>query len=268
MIRILLAIAVLMIVMFFFGYAEIYEPMGTIIAVLIVAFVTAKTGVASDTKYRELKKSTKKDQCKVHRNGVIAVIDVDDVVVGDQVLLQSGDKIPADGILHTGNLKVNNSALNGEAEECEKKAAGEGVYLAEEITGDTFVDSYSLFRGAVIFDGECIMDVQKVGLHTMMGKMAEEMQEEEPDSPLKVKLSKLADQISKFGYIGAIVIAVMYFVYFIIMAGGFQAYFSMGPAKVVQDLIDAMSLAVVIIVCAVPEGLPLMISLVLMQNTR
>ena len=94
MIRILLAIAVLMIVMFFFGYAEIYEPMGTIIAVLIVAFVTAKTGVASDTKYRELKESTKKDQCKVHRNGVIAVIDVDDVVVGDQVLLQSGDKIP------------------------------------------------------------------------------------------------------------------------------------------------------------------------------
>ena len=82
MIRILLAIAVLMIVMFFFGYAEIYEPMGTIIAVLIVAFVTAKTGVASDTKYRELKESTKKDQCKVHRNGVIAVIDVDDVVVG------------------------------------------------------------------------------------------------------------------------------------------------------------------------------------------
>ena len=98
MIRILLAIAVLMIVMFFFGYAEIYEPMGTIIAVLIVAFVTAKTGVASDTKYRELKESTKKDQCKVHRNGVVAVIDVDDVVVGDQVLLQSGDKIPADGI--------------------------------------------------------------------------------------------------------------------------------------------------------------------------
>lgn len=66
-----------------------------------------------------------------------------------------GDKIPADGILHEGSLRVNNSALNGEAEECEKKAAGENVYLAEEITGDTFVDSYSLFRGAVIFDGRC-----------------------------------------------------------------------------------------------------------------
>ena len=267
MIRVLLVIAGLMIVMFFFGYAEIYEPTGTIVAVLIVAFVTAKTGVASDTKYRELKESAKKDQCKVHRNGVVAVIDVDDVVVGDQVLLQSGDKIPADGILHEGSLRVNNSALNGEAEECEKKAAGENIYLAEEITGDTFVDSYSLFRGAVIFDGEGVMDVQRVGLHTMMGKMAEEMQEEEPDSPLKVKLSKLADQISKFGYIGAIVIAALYFGYFILMAGGIQAYFAMGVAKVVEDLINAVSLAVVIIVCAVPEGLPLMISLVLMQNT-
>ena len=92
MIKILLAIAALMIVMFFFGYAEIYEPLGTIVAVLIVATVSAKTGVASDTKYRELKDNTEKDKCKVHRNGVITVIDVDDVVVGDKVLLQSGDK--------------------------------------------------------------------------------------------------------------------------------------------------------------------------------
>ena len=152
MIKILLAIAVLMIVMFFFGYAEIYEPLGTIVAVLIVAFVSAKTGVASDTKYRELKDSTKKDQCKVHRNGVVAVIDVDDVVVGDKVLLQSGDKIPADGILVSGDLRVDNSALNGEAEECKKNAVTEDVQLADDITGDTFVDGYSLFRGAVVFD--------------------------------------------------------------------------------------------------------------------
>ena len=67
MIRILLAIAALMIVMCAFGYADIYEPLGTIVAVLIVAFVSAKTGVASDTKYRQLKDSTKKDQCKVYR---------------------------------------------------------------------------------------------------------------------------------------------------------------------------------------------------------
>ncbi len=267
MIKILLAIAVLMIVMFFFGYAEIYAPLGTIVAVLIVAFVSAKTGVASDTKYRELKDSTKKDQCKVHRNGVVAVIDVDDIVVGDKVLLQSGDKIPADGILVSGDLRVDNSALNGEAEECKKNAVTEDVQLADDITGDTFVDGYSLFRGAVVFDGEGILDVRKVGLKTMMGKMAEEMQEDEPDSPLKVKLAKLAKQISTFGYIGAIVIAILYLAYFVTSEGGVSAFFALGMETVVKKIVEAVSLAVVIIVCAVPEGLPLMISLVLMQNT-
>ena len=267
MIRILLIIAALMIVMFLFGYADIYEPAGTIVAVLIVAFVTAKTGVASDTKYRQLKDSAKKDQCKVYRNGVVTVIPVDEVVTGDKVLLQAGDKIPADGVLVYGTLKVDNSALNGEAEECHKTAADASFRLADEITGDTFVDKHSLFRGAVLFDGEGVLDVQKVGLATMMGKMAEEMQEDEPDSPLKVKLAKLADMISKFGYIGAIVIALMYFGYFILSAGGFQSYFSLGAATIIQDIVEAVSLAVVIIVCAVPEGLPLMISLVLMQNT-
>ncbi|MDE6896955.1 MAG: HAD family hydrolase, partial [Lachnospiraceae bacterium] len=267
MIRILLAIAVLMILMFFFGYAEIYEPLGTIVAVLIVAFVSAKTGVASDTKYRELKDRTEKDHCKVYREGKITIIDVDDVVVGDKILLQSGDKIPADGVLADGSLRVDNSALNGEAEECKKTAAEDGFELADEITGDTFVDAHSLFRGAVVFDGEGVLDVRKVGLKTMMGRMADEMQEDDVDSPLKVKLSKLAGQISVFGYVGATVIAILYFAYFVMSAGGVSAYFSAGAEQIIKDIVNAVSLAIVIIVCAVPEGLPLMISLVLMQNT-
>ena len=267
MIRILLAIAALMIVMFFFGYAEIYEPLGTIVAVFIVAFVSAKTGVASDTKYRELKDSTEKDKCKVQRNGVITVIDVDDVVVGDKILLQSGNKVPADGILVEGSLRVDNSALNGEAEECKKEEASDDFQLPDDITGETFVDAHSLFRGAVVFDGEGTLDVRKVGLKTMMGRMAEEMQEDEPDSPLKVKLGKLAKQISTFGYIGAIVIALLYLAYDIYSVGGFSEFFAQGTQDVIQKIVQAVSLAIVIIVCAVPEGLPLMISLVLMQNT-
>ncbi len=267
MIRILLAIAALMIVMLFLGYAEIYEPLGTIVAVLIVAFVSAKTGVASDTKYRELKDRTEKEHCKVYRNGRVMVVNVDDVVVGDKVLLQSGDKVPADGVLVSGSLRVDNSALNGEAEECKKTAAEEDFQLADDITGDTFVDAHSLFRGAVIFDGEGVLDVRKVGLKTMMGRMADEMQGDEVDSPLKVKLSKLAGQISVFGYVGATVIAILYFAYFIVSAGGVSAYFALGAEQIIKDVVEAVSLAIVIIVCAVPEGLPLMISLVLMQNT-
>ena len=82
MIRILVAIALLMIVMFFFGYAQIYEPLGTIVAILVVAFVTARTGVASDSKYRDLKNSVKKEQSKVYRDSIIRMIDSDDIVVG------------------------------------------------------------------------------------------------------------------------------------------------------------------------------------------
>lgn len=267
MIKILLVIAGIMIVMFFFGYAEIYEPVGIIVAIFIVAVVSAKTGVASDTAYRSLKDRQKKDTCKVYRNGLVTVIDVDEVVVGDKVLLQSGDKIPADGILISGDLRVDNSALNGEAEECKKFATEESTEFTEEITGDVFVNRYSLFRGVVVFDGEGVLDVRKVGIKSMMGKMAEDMQNEEPDSPLKVKLGILAGQISKFGYIGAAVITVLYIAFFIINAGGLSAYLAIGWSAIVQDLVEAVSLAIVIIVCAVPEGLPLMISLVLMQNT-
>lgn len=267
MIRILLAIAALMIIMCIFGFAEIYEPVGTVIAVVIVALVSAKTSVTSDSKYRELKDSTKKDQCKAYRNGIVTIIDVEDVVVGDTILIQSGDKIPADGILVGGHLIVDNSALNGETEECRKEAAELTAEFPEDITGDTFVDCHSLFRGAVAFDGEGALNVRKVGVKTMMGKMAEEMQEDEPDSPLKVKLSKLAGQISTFGYIGAIVIAVLYLAFYVISAGGVSAYLATGFSAIIKDLVSAASLAIVIIVCAVPEGLPLMISLVLMQNT-
>ena len=74
----------------------------------------------------------------------------------------------------------------------------------------------------------------KVGLKTMMGKMAEEMQEDEPDSPLKVKLAKLAKQISTFGYIGAVLIAVLYLVYFVMRAGGVSQYFAVGIEPVVK----------------------------------
>ena len=219
MIRILLIIVIIMTIMWGLGKSEIYEPVGTAIAILIVATVSAKTGVASDTKYRELKDSVKKDTCKVYRNGIVSVITVDDVVVGDKVLLQAGDKVPADGILIDGSISVNNAALNGEAEECYKDAATEEMVLSDEITGDTFVDKHSVFRGAVLFDGAGVLDVQKVGIKTMMGKMAETMQADQPDSPLKVKLSKLAKQISNFGYIGGASIVIIYMIYFIKVAG-------------------------------------------------
>ena len=226
MIRVLCVIAVIMLIMFFCGQSEWYEPVGTLIAVLLVNFVSAKTGVANDNAYKKLKESQKKDTAKVIRNGVVTVIEVDDLVVGDIVVVQSGDKILADGVLLDGKISVDNSALNGEAEECKKTPADENFTIPDEITGDTFVDDHSLFRGATVLDGEGYMVIRKVGEATMMGKMAKDMEDKEPDSPLKVKLNKLANQISVFGYVGAIVIAVAYFIHYIMLAGSFSAYFA------------------------------------------
>lgn len=267
MIRILCVIAVIMFGMFLVGESDWYEPVGTIIAILLVNFVSARTGVANDRAYRDLKASQKKDTVKARREGVIKVIPADEVVVGDVILLQSGDKILADGILAQGALSVDNSALNGEAEECPKSEAPDGFAIPETITGDTFVDAHSLFRGATVLDGEGYMIVQKVGLDTMMGKMAKDMEDKEPDSPLKVKLNKLAGQISVFGYIGAIIIALAYFIHFVMLAGGLSAYLATGGLSILGDVMNAIAIAITIIVCAVPEGLPLVIALVLMQNT-
>ena len=267
MIRILLVMVALMIAMYFAGHAEIYEPVGTIVTVIIVATVTARTNVASDTEYRALRARTAKDTAKVCRDGGLLVLPVDEIVVGDHVILQGGNKIPADGMLLAGELRVNNTALNGETEECPKIAADRCYVFPEEITGDTFVDDATLFRGSVVFDGEGVMEVRRVGVHTMMGRMAAEMQVREPDSPLQVKLARLADQISAFGYISGLVIVSLYMMFFVLRAGGLEAYVMQGWSQILVDAIQAVSLAILIIVCAVPEGLPLMISLVLMQNT-
>ena len=267
MIRILLVMVVLMIAMYFAGYAEIYEPVGTIVTVILVATVTARTNVASDTEYRALRARSAKDTAKVCRDRGLVVLPVDEIVVGDHVILQGGNKIPADGVLVAGDLRVNNAALNGETEECPKIPADKSYIFPTEVTGDTFVDDATLFRGTVVFDGEGVMEVQRVGVHTMMGQMAAEMQAREPDSPLQVKLAKLADQISAFGYISGIAIISLYMMFFALRAGGLQNYVMLGWSQVFVDFIQAVSLAILIIVCAVPEGLPLMISLVLMQNT-
>ena len=267
MIRILLVMVALMIAMYFAGHAEIYEPVGTIVTVIIVATVTARTSVASDTEYRALRARTAKDTAKVCRDGGLVVLPVDDIVVGDHVILQGGNKIPADGMLIAGDLRVNNTALNGETEECPKLPADAHYHFPEEITGDSFVDKSTLFRGSVVFDGEGMMEVRRVGTGTMMGRMAAEMQAREPDSPLQVKLAKLADQISAFGYVSGLVIISLYMMFFALRAGGLQAYVMLGWSQILVDFIQAVSLAILIIVCAVPEGLPLMISLVLMQNT-
>lgn len=271
MIKLLVAIAVILFIMSIFGYAELGEIIGIAIAVFLVTFISAKTEVASDKEYRKLKQNAKKDKCKVYRDGKAIEILADELVAGDYVILQAGDKIPADGLLIDGAITIDNSALNGEAEECKKKATGSyteaDIEKDVKITGEIFVDSHSLFRGAVVVNGSGIMAVTKVGMKTVMGSMAEDMADDNVDSPLKIKLTDLASKISKFGYIGAVIIGAAFMVHKVILVGSIDAYMAIGYMNIIRDVLDALMLSVVIVVMAVPEGLPLMIAIVLMKNT-
>lgn len=266
MLILLMVIAGIMIIMSIFGLAEVYEPLGTIAAILIVACVTAKNEMASDAKYRELKESTKAEPIRVVRNGKIEIVDISEVVVGDIVNIQTGNAIPADGVLIQGKLSVNNSSLNGET--CENmKEANPDFEMPENVTADTLVDKQCLFKGTTVYNGNGYMEVKRVGMKTMMGEMAADMADDDVDSPLKVKLAKLAKQISMFGYIGAAVITLIYIIHFIVSAGGVSEYFASGARNIISDIVEAVSVAIMIVACAVPEGLPLMIALVLMSNT-
>ena len=261
MLKLLVGITVLMAVIAAFGFTEWFEVIGILISVTIVTLISTKTAMVSDGEYRKLKEENSHETCKVYRNGQIEIIDTNDLVVGDFVLVQSGEKIHADGFLYDGNIKVDNSALNGESDEVKKTPTDFYDFANGEMT-----DSHMMLRGALVADGEGVMLVTKVGANTMMGRMAEEMTEEEVDSPLKVKLTHLAEQISKFGYIGAVVIGLA-ILGNSILSNGLQSWLAQPFALMAKDVLNALLVSVTIVVMAVPEGLPLMIAIVLMQNT-
>lgn len=263
-IKILLVALVINLIFVFTGNAEWYEAVGIFVAVLLATFVSTLSEYSNEKAFAKLQAEADKIKCKVIRDGKVQEISIDDVVVGDYILLQAGDKVPADGVMVNGEIKVDQSALNGESEEATKTTPKSELDYGKE--GD-LLSSDRVFRGTIATEGECIIKVCKVGDNTILGKLAQEIQETtERETPLKVKLTKLANQISKFGYIGAVLIAVAY-MFMQIHNGGYGAYFTSWQQPV-QDLVDAIILAVIIIVMAVPEGLPLMIALVSGLNMK
>ena len=253
------------------GDTEWYEAVGIAAAVLIATFVSTFSEYNNENAFQKLQEEASLIKCKVYRNGEIAEIAINDIVVGDCVLLQSGDKIPADGIIVDGNLSVDQSVLNGESKEAKKIAVPEN-YKPDENEDLDFLNEYKVFRGAVVCSGNAVMEVTVVGDKSVYGQIAKELQiDDDRESPLQVKLAKLADAISKFGYIGGAAIAVAYMIKsMFFFAGGIGAYFA-NPDFVITiftDLLHALMFAVVVIVMAVPEGLPLMIAIVSSMNMK
>lgn len=245
---------------------EWYEPIGIATAIVIATLVSTFSEYRNENAFQKLQEEASKILCKVYRNGSVEEIPIDDIVAGDLIMLQSGDKIPADGILADGDIKVDQSVINGEAAEAKKITQPED-YTEPEGEALDFLNEYKVFRGTVVCSGNAVMKATTVGDKTVYGKIAGELQQEDDrESPLKVKLGDLANGISKFGYIGGIAIAVALLIHRIVLAGSFGAYFATGAASIITDLLDALILAVIIIVMAVPEGLPLMIAIVSALN--
>jgi calcium-translocating P-type ATPase len=242
---------------------EWYECAGIAAAVLIATLVSTFSEYRNENAFQKLQEEASRIKTKVYRDGVLIEMLIDDLVVGDVVVLQAGDKVPADGKIISGTLAVDQSVLNGESKEAKKKAAAEDWTPGETVD---FLDDHSVYRGAIVVSGNANMEVTVVGDKSVYGKIASELQnDDERDSPLKVKLSGLANGISKFGYIGGSAIAVAFMIQKIATAGG-MAYFDLGFVPILGDLVQAVILAVIIIVMAVPEGLPLMIAIVSAMN--
>ena len=240
-----------------------YETVGIVIAIFLASFISTISEYGSEKAFEKLQEDASKIKCRVRRNGKIKEITIDDVVVGDMVLLEAGDKVPADGILIDGDLLVDESSLNGETREIRKEALKSNQIVSEKNT---------VFRGTVIYGKSGIMKITKVGDNTFYGKIAQELQESTPDSPLKIRLRHLAGIISKIGYIGAFLVSLSYLFSMIVIRNNFDINLIKETVTnfplMTGYILYALTLSVTIIVVAVPEGLPMMITLVLSSNMK
>lgn len=254
MIMILLVALVVQVILCFMGKAEWYEPVGVLIAIMIANGVSAVSENKQEGKASALKAEEEaKEMAKVVRDGKLMEIHVSEIVVGDLVFLQAGDKIGADGEIVDGSIKVDQAALNGETEEAKKEPADGASYDIKDL-----LNTHYVYRGTVVCSGEAYMEVKVVGDKTLFGELALEVQEDTRETPLQVKLGKLAKRISMFGYVGAICIIVAVLAR-TVLTGHVPSDFA-GWATL---LIEAVTVAVTIIVCAVPEGLPMLTSILM-----
>jgi len=247
-----------------------YESVGIAVSIIVATFVSSISEYGSQKAFEKLVEDAQKSKCRVWRDGILIEIFVSEVVAGDFIQLEQGDRIPADGLLIDGQIDVDQSALNGETKESHKISASIVNY---DDSNDVNLSNPNLvFNSSIIYQGTGTMLVQSVGEHTYYGHLAKELQHDKADSPLKQRLTKLAKSISRMGYIGAMLILLASLFKSIIIDNGYNAsniaiYFT-NPYAFIQDFIRAVTLAVTIIVVAVPEGLPVMITVVLSSNMK
>ncbi len=261
----ILLIAVMLEVILSFGHCNYIEVLGIILAVLIATVVSTVFEYGSEAAFDKLESQSMGAMAEVLRDGVRQYVSVRELVIGDIVFVKAGEVIGADGYLVSGSVSVNQSALNGESREVYKTAGS--------FDGEWSLDAQSaVFRGSTVSEGEATMCVGRVGEKTYYGMVARELQSQTRESPLKLRLTRLASQISRIGYVMAALVALTYLFFAYVVDNGFDigriiASFS-DYRGLFSSLLHALTLMITVVVVAVPEGLPMMITVVLSANMK
>lgn len=264
---ILIAIAVLQLFLGVMGVMDLSDPIMILVVLAIVTCIAVKTGLGVQKSAAELRAKTSVRYCDVIRDGKVQTINKDELVVGDLVCVGMGQEIFADGYLIEGKISVNNAAINGETKEC-KKTPIEGYVYKKTTSTDAYTNQNCLFAGTTVMSGEGKMIVTDVGVNTVNGDTLVKMQTlEAPKTALDIALDNLSDFISKWGTIAAVITFAVLTISGIVQVG-FGKYFSGGVLNIIQKIAQNFSVALTIIVAAVPEGLPLIVKLVTKQNVK
>lgn len=242
------------------GEANWYEAISLIFAILMSTGFSAISQYRNEQKFNTLQEEASKTNAKVYRDGKLKEVLVDSIVKGDQILLQSGDKVPVDGIILEGELKVNQAVLNGESEDAKKLPLGD---QEEPDSSDLFTE-LKVFRGTVVTSGEAVMEATQIGDNTVLGSINTSLQEDSKDSPSKEKLNQLAGNIGVLGYSAGGTYSVINLVLGFIALNKAN---NLNGGSIFLLIIETILFAVTIIIMAVPEGLPMMLALVSSMNS-
>ena len=243
---------------------EYAETIGIILAILLATGIGFYFEYDANKKFDLLNSVNEETPVKVLRNGRVQEVPRKDVVVGDIVMLETGDEVPADGnLIEAVSLQINESNLTGEP--VISKTTDKAYFHP-----DATYPSNRLMRGTTVVDGRAKMCVDCVGDATEIGKVARQSTEQtfEP-TPLNIQLDKLANLISKIGFSVAGMAFAIFFVKDVLLHYPFSTFTTFADwLPALKATLQYFMMAVTLIVVAVPEGLPMSVTLSLALNMR
>ena len=250
---------------FTFQNIDWFETGGVVLAILVATTVSTLSERSSRDAFEKLSKAEKR-LARVKRDGEVISIDSEEIVVGDLVLLSAGESVCADGILISGALSLDQSALTGESKEIPKRPDAKAN---EDLSPDS---QSSCLKGCLVSSGEGEMLVLRVGDSSHLGGIVSDLQSDTRESPLKLRLSKLAKQISALGYGAAILIALLSLASSVLSDSGFVREVIISRIcdfkYMAGEILRSITIGLTVVIMAVPEGLPMMIAVVLSSNVR